>query len=97
VLASIERRVTVIPDAGMERVFPAQRRAIVTVTDRAGQRHEAVRNTRKGDPDDPLTDAELAAKFEDLSEPVLGAGRSARLAGQLWRLDELATVSDLEV
>jgi len=97
VLASVERLVTVIPDAEMERVFPAQRRAIVTVTDRGGRRHESVRDTRKGDPDDPLTDAELAAKFEDLSEPVLGAGRSARLAERLWQLDELASLPDLEV
>lgn len=28
--------------------------------------------TRKGDPEDPLTDAELDAKFRELAEPVLG-------------------------
>ena len=94
-LNAVERRVEVIADADMERVFPGQRRAIVTVCDRAGERHVSVRDTRKGDPDDPLTDAELADKYADLTEPVLGPAVSARLAGQLWRLDELASVRDL--
>lgn len=97
VLREVEQRVTVIPDEEMERVFPAQRRAIVTVIDRSGARHQVERNTRKGDPDDPLTDSELAAKYSDLSEPVLGQARSSRLSAQLWRLGELASVRDLEV
>jgi 2-methylcitrate dehydratase PrpD len=91
---AVERRVTVIPDTEMERVFPAQRRAIVTVVDGAGRRHEAVRDTRKGDPDDPLTDAELAAKYYDLSEPVLGPEAATHLADRLWRLDALARVRE---
>jgi 2-methylcitrate dehydratase PrpD len=94
---AVERKVTVIPDAEMERVFPAQRRAIVTVVDRAGRRHEVRRDTRKGDPDDPLSDSELAGKYADLAEPVLGPALSSRLAAQLWRLDQLTAVRDLEV
>jgi 2-methylcitrate dehydratase PrpD len=97
VVREVEQRVTVVPDEEMERVFPAQRRAIVTAVEKSGARRQVVRNTRKGDPDDPLTDAELAAKFVDLSEPVLGQARSSRLSQRLWRLSELATVQDLEV
>ena len=96
-LNAVERRVKVISDADMERVFPGQRCASVTVCDRAGGRHVSVRDTRKGDPDDPLTDAELADKYADLTEPVLGPAFSARLAGQLWRLEGLASVRDLKV
>src|SRR5215831_9482685 len=96
-LNAVERRVEVISDADMERVFPGQRCASVTVCDRAGGRHVSVRDTRKGDPDDPLTDAELAGKYADLTEPVLGPDISARIAGQLWRLDGLASVRDLAV
>ena len=70
---------------------------VFTVCDRAGQRHVSVRDTRKGDPDDPLTDAELAGKYADLTEPVLGPALSARLAGQLWQLDGLASVRDLKM
>jgi hypothetical protein len=45
--------------------------------------------TRKGDPDDPLTDAELREKFTDLVAPVLGADRCAALGEALWGLAEL--------
>lgn len=95
-LNAIEQRVTVLPDPDMERVFPGQRRAIVTVLDRAGNRHQSVRDTRKGDPDDALTDSELADKYADLSGPVLGPDASARLAQRLWQLDGLASVRDLD-
>lgn len=94
---AVERRVKVLSDADMEDVFPGQRRAVVTVLDRAGDRHQSVRDTRKGDPDDPLTDSELADKYADLSGPVLGPDVSVRLAERLWSLDRLASVRDLEV
>ena len=68
---------------------------MVTVLDRAGHRHQSVRDTRKGDPDDPLTDSELAGKFAELRGPVLGAVGSARLAERLWRLGGLAALRDL--
>ena len=95
-LNAIEQRVTVLPDPDMERVFPGQRRAIVTVLDRAGSRHQSVRDTRKGDPDDALTDSELADKYAELSGPVLGPEAAARLAQRLWQLDGLTSVRDLD-
>jgi 2-methylcitrate dehydratase PrpD len=96
-LRAIERRVTVIADAEMERVFPGERRAIVTVIDSSGRRHVAVRDTRKGDPDDPLSDLELEAKYNDLSEPVLGDEGSSRLGKQLWQLEDIVSVRDLRM
>jgi 2-methylcitrate dehydratase PrpD len=94
-ISAVEQRVKVLADADMEMVFPGQRCAMVTVQDRAGRRYQSVRDTRKGDPDDPLTDSELADKYADLSGPVLGPDAAARLAERLWRLDELASVRDL--
>ncbi|MPN17505.1 hypothetical protein SDC9_164859 [bioreactor metagenome] len=43
--------------------------------------------TRKGDPDMPLTDAELNDKFIELAVPVLGGERSAVLSKALWGID----------
>ena len=96
-LSAVERRVKVLPDAAMEKAFPGQRRAIVTVVDREGDRYQSVRDTRKGDPDDPLTDSELADKYDDLTGPVVGPDAADRLATQLWRLAGLASVRDLEI
>ncbi|HEY6496085.1 MAG TPA: MmgE/PrpD family protein [Trebonia sp.] len=92
---ALMHRVTVVGDPGMEALFPGQRVARVTVTDRAGATHVADRQTRKGDPDDPLTDGELREKFRDLAGPVLGDGHAARLEETLWRLGELPDLSGI--
>lgn len=91
----LTRRVTVSGDPGMEALFPGQRVARVTITDRAGGTRVAERQTRKGDPDDPLTDTELRDKFRDLTEPVLGHEHAGRLEEALWRLSELPDLSGI--
>lgn len=49
----------------------------------------------RGTPAAPLDDDELAAKFRDLVEPVLGAERAERLLATCWHVDELPDVSVL--
>jgi hypothetical protein len=48
---------------------------------------ERFQPTRKGDPDAPLSDADLSAKFEELVAPVLGAGPASALLEALWHGD----------
>jgi 2-methylcitrate dehydratase PrpD len=86
---------TVGVDTEYDALFPGRRAARVTVTDTGGRRHVRERLTRKGDPDDPLDDDELRAKFDELVTPILGESGSRRLAGQLWGLRELASVCEL--
>jgi 2-methylcitrate dehydratase PrpD len=88
-------RTTVVAAPEYDAAFPGQRAARVTVVDGSGAEHEYVRTTRKGDPDDPLTDAELREKFDDLTVPVLGAAGAAELGMALWGLPELGDVRDL--
>ena len=38
---------------------------------------------------DPMTDAELAAKFTDNSEPRIGAAETARLLAACWNVESL--------
>jgi 2-methylcitrate dehydratase PrpD len=94
-IRSVAARVILEGDASMESEFPGRRRATVTVRDRSGREWAAMRDTRKGDPDDPLTEAELADKFVDLAEPVIGAERTSTLSGQLWRVAELSSMRDV--
>jgi 2-methylcitrate dehydratase PrpD len=49
----------------------------------------------RGTPSAPLDDDELAAKFRELVDPVLGAERTERLLTTCWRVDELPDVSVL--
>jgi hypothetical protein len=61
---------------------------------RDGVTHEHFSPYRKGDPEAPLSDAELNAKFDELVGPVLGAPRTARLREAVWNLESLS-VRDL--
>ena len=86
------RRVDVAVDPELDAAFPAQRAARVAIESRDGRRDEFLQPTRIGDPDAPLSDAQLDAKFCELAGPVLGEARAQELLGRLWRLDALTTL-----
>jgi 2-methylcitrate dehydratase PrpD len=96
-LRELAARVRLVPDGQMEQDFPGRRRAVVSVVDHSGHSHLVARDTRKGDPDDPLDNAELGDKFDDLSSPVVGAGRAAQLAAKIWALPSLSRLSELRL
>ena len=73
-------------DAELDASFPRQRAARVAIT-AAGRREELLQPTRKGDPDLPLSDAELQEKYMELAAPVLGADKAQALLARLWRLE----------
>lgn len=72
-------KVSVSLDPELADAYPARRAARVTLRLRDGRVIERFQPTRKGDPDDPLSDAELRAKFHELAAPVLGAAAAAAL------------------
>ena len=73
--------------------FPTRRAARVKIKTTDGKRLEHYSPTRKGDPDNPLTDEELAEKFLEITGPVLGDDGAAQLLDALWRLDETDDLS----
>jgi 2-methylcitrate dehydratase PrpD len=79
-------RVRVSADPALSKAYPGQRAANIVVHTRAGKRFEHFQPTRKGDPDMPLSDAELQSKFDELVVPVLGPDKSAALARAIWTL-----------
>jgi 2-methylcitrate dehydratase PrpD len=78
--------VSLAPD--LADAYPARRAARVTVSLRNGEVLERYQPTRKGDPDAPLSDADLSAKFRELATPVIGTAAEPLLAG-LWTGTEL--------
>lgn len=73
--------VSLAPD--LADAYPGKRAARVTITLRNGTVLERYQPTRKGDPDAPLSDADLSAKFRELAGPVIGDRTEALLAA-LW-------------
>jgi 2-methylcitrate dehydratase PrpD len=73
--------VSLAPD--LANAYPGKRAARVTITLRNGEALERYQPTRKGDPDAPLSDDDLSAKFRELATPVIGAAAEALLSA-LW-------------
>ncbi len=75
-------------DPQLDAAFPKQRAARVTLSARGRHREEFLQPTRIGDPDAPLSDAQLEDKFRELAVPVIGAAQANALLQRLWRLEE---------
>jgi 2-methylcitrate dehydratase PrpD len=84
---ALMKRIDVSLDPKLDAAFPTQRAARVAITGR-GRREEHLQPTRIGDPDAPLSDAQLEEKYLELAAPVLGREKAQALLARLWRLDE---------
>lgn len=74
-------------DPELTAKFPNVRAARVTVTLRDGRVIEQFAPCRKGDPEAPLTDADLNDKFLELASPVIGDAPARTLLEQLWHVE----------
>ena len=68
----IMAKVTVSAAPDLVAGYPGRRAARIEVTLHDGRVLRRYQPTRKGDPDAPLTDADLSAKFTELASPVIG-------------------------
>jgi len=90
---ALMKKVTVELDPQLDAAFPAQRAARVSIQLADGRSEELLQPTRKGDPDQPLSDQELEEKFLELAVPVLGDGAARKLLERLWRLETQSTLA----
>ena len=88
-------RVEMYVDAEADAAFPGQRGALVEIETTSGERYSERRRTRKGDSDDPLTEAELADKYWELVTPVIGAEAGGLLLDGLNAIETLDDMSAL--
>src|SRR5437763_5476167 len=73
------RKVEVVADPEIEKVFPALQRVIVNLTTTDGRTMSKQLDFPKGDPRNPLSDAEVEEKFAALAEGVLSDGSQKKL------------------
>ena len=89
---ALMKKVSVALDPQLDAAFPRQRAARVRIELANGKSEEWLQPTRKGDPDMPLSDAELDGKFLELAGLVLGSKAKTKL-DWLWRLEKQATLA----
>ncbi|MFQ5938125.1 MAG: MmgE/PrpD family protein, partial [Acidiferrobacterales bacterium] len=76
-------------------LFPGLQRVAVTITSTAGDKHGKQLDYPKGDYRNPLTDAELEAKFDALAASCLSSEARRKLRHSVWDLDKLQATSEL--
>lgn len=89
------KKVVVVADPEIEKVFPALQRAIVTIHTADGGELTRQLDYPKGDPRNPLTDREVEEKFEALAEPTLSKAARRKVVDAVWNLEKLRSVSEL--
>src|SRR5690349_9484109 len=89
------KKVEVVADPEIEKVFPALQRVIVNITTADGRTLSKQLDYPKGDPRNPLTDAEIEEKFAALADGVLTEKAQKKLIDAIWSLDKFGSVSKL--
>jgi 2-methylcitrate dehydratase len=89
------RKVEVVADPEIERVFPTLQRVIVHIDTRDGRSFNKQLDFPKGDPRNPLTDPEIEEKFAALAEGVLTSAAQQRVQDAVWNLEHVDSVAEL--
>jgi len=90
-VARLTGRVTLAEGHEFSRRFPGERLASVRIALRDGRAFVSEPTRARGDPEHPLGDEELRAKYFAHAEPVLGAARATRIARHIAALTADAT------
>jgi 2-methylcitrate dehydratase PrpD len=85
-------KIRVAASERMDAMYPATRPAKVTITAQ-GKKHECEVSEAKGDPTQPLSDAEVNDKFLTLAAPALGQKAASELLEQLWHIEDLKDIT----
>lgn len=78
-IRTLMKKITVSEDPELAAAYPKKRMARITLRLDDGREISHFQKTRKGDPEDPLSDAELFAKFDELAGTALTDHSAAAL------------------
>jgi 2-methylcitrate dehydratase len=91
-LLALADRIAVRRDEDIDRDYPAKLRCRVDIAMRDGTQRSAGVDYPHGHHLDPMTDAEMEAKFFELASRKLDASRVNTALRTLWQFDQAATV-----
>ncbi len=89
------RKVEVVADPEIEKVFPALQRVAVTITTTNGKEFSKQLDYPKGDPRNPLSDLEVEEKFAALADGVISRTRQQQVRDTIWNLEKSGSVAQL--
>jgi 2-methylcitrate dehydratase len=92
-LRPLMQRIRVSENKDYTREFPGKLMTRIEVTPRGGERVSGLASYPKGHAKNPMSDADLEAKFDDLSHGVLAAGGRTLLQA-LWNVEQSAHIGE---
>lgn len=87
-------RIQVLADPEIDALFPDVKRARVRIRLADGRSYETTTDIAKGDPQNPLSDDELIAKFRANASNVAGADRQDQIITATFDLDQMSDISE---
>lgn len=85
-------RVELRHDPELDREFPASRPSVLRIHLAGGETLEVHNHYRRGDPERPLSDAELETKFRELTSPVLPEEQQQHIVHWCRELESFARI-----
>jgi len=84
----ISKATEIVDSDHYTKISTRKRWADVTLYLKDGREIQSAPSTPKGDPDDPLSDQEISAKFHMLAAPVIGRKRAAEIERQVHQVGD---------
>jgi 2-methylcitrate dehydratase len=94
-LIPIMDKVKVVANEEFEALFPKFQPSRVTITTSDGKQYSTRVDVPKGDPRDPMTEDEIAVKFNALGSDVIGKDQCQKLQKFIMNLDSAEKLDEL--
>jgi 2-methylcitrate dehydratase len=94
-LIPIMDKVKVVANEEFEALFPKFQPSRVTITTNDGKQHSTRVDVPKGDPRDPMTEDEIAVKFNALGRDVIDDDQRKKLQQCIMKIDSAQKVNEL--
>src|SRR5437868_3690622 len=94
-LIPIMDKVKVVANEEFEALFPKFQPSRVTITTNDGKQHSTRVDVPKGDPRDPMSEDEIAVKFNALGADVIGDDQRKKLQQCIMKIDTAKNINEL--
>jgi 2-methylcitrate dehydratase len=91
-IRSLLKKIQVIADPEIDKLFPAIKRARVRITNKSGKTYSAQVDDAKGSPRNPMTDQEIEQKFVANSRHLLSEEQQARIIQETWKFEKISKI-----
>ncbi|MEK7876400.1 MAG: MmgE/PrpD family protein [Pseudomonadota bacterium] len=94
-IRALAKRIKVEVSEEADRRMPEAMRCILKLVTTSGATHTAVVDYHKGHYKNPMSDAEVEAKFRGLAQNVLKSAQTDRLLEASWKLENMADAGEI--